>query len=201
MAVDVRSRGASKKFLSESQWTTPIATGTLHRQETLSCRALTHRPGARQLAIVEIPGDSPWSGASAADVRLALGLDESWELLTLRALPKWLPGVVDDLNELATLEPNWDSYGGDVVSSSTRRRAAEVLLRLIPANAREPSVVPLSDGGVQFEWHGDSAIEIQVGSEGDPEVWFRDATGHSEELTLANDEAYARTIAVIRSAS
>jgi len=201
MAVEVRPASSRRHFLSESQWTAQTAIGTLRSQETLTCRAVTQRPGVTQLAIVVIPRESPWRRAPVADIRLALGLDDNWEIISLVALPHWLPGVIDDLNGLAGLAPNWDSYGGEAVSSTVLRRAAELLLELIPLDGAEPSVVPLSYGGVQFEWHGDTTVEIQVGPEGNPEVWFRNANGEDGESALSDRSTYSRVTDLIRSAS
>jgi hypothetical protein len=50
------------------------------------------------------------------------------------------------LDELRKLKPDWDSYKSSAIKEAAIH-TAEVLL------TAEPTVVPCSDGGLQFEWH------------------------------------------------
>ena len=61
---------------------------------------------------------------------------------------------------LKNLKPNWDSHGADVIEY----RAIEAVQRFVTVAG---AAVPLSDGGVQLEWHVDGwDIEIEFTPEG-----------------------------------
>lgn len=64
---------------------------------------------------------------------------------------------------LLALEENWDSYGGQAI----RREAVDAAIRLRAAVATEPSFVPMSNGGVQVEWHRQGFdIELEISPDG-----------------------------------
>lgn len=73
-----------------------------------------------------------------------------------------------DADEAATgrllaLKKNWDSYGGQAI----RRKAVDAAIRIRAAVATEPSFVPMSNGGVQVEWHRQGFdIELEVSPDG-----------------------------------
>src|SRR6266540_746650 len=100
---------------------------------------------------------------------------------------EWLDGVVPRLVELMRLPRNWDSYGGVAVTRVNAARGLWYLTRFLEVESTAPWVVPLSDGGVQFEWHrpdvdleitfSDETIEVSASDrihgiewEGDPEA-------------------------------
>ena len=85
--------------------------------------------------------------------------------------------VVSPLNELqriADLPADWDSYGSappTTVAVGTARRLINTVYRDSLLSARNPSlpfsVAPLSGGGIQLEWRGETnTIEVEVGPEG-----------------------------------
>ena len=62
--------------------------------------------------------------------------------------------------KLLTLKENWDSYGAPIIS----KIAVDAALQLRKVLAAVPSFVPMSNGGVQIEWHSsgfDVELEIQ----------------------------------------
>jgi hypothetical protein len=72
-------------------------------------------------------------------------------------------------DKLLALKDNWDSYGAPMIS----KRAVDAALQLRNVLATAPSFVPMSDGGVQLEWHSqgfDVELEIEPnGKLADPE--------------------------------
>lgn len=87
------------------------------------------------------------------------------------------PNIVEGLStarrlvaEYSTLPPNWDSYGAAGVSHQAVR-AANQLLDLLVQTFGQPglpeTIVPVPDGGLQFEWEKSrAALEIEVQDDG-----------------------------------
>ena len=60
--------------------------------------------------------------------------------------------AIDDLDELSELPVGWDSYGSDKISSDLIIAAKIFLDQLEYEFIDAPRVVPISGGGIQFEW-------------------------------------------------
>jgi hypothetical protein len=87
----------------------------------------------------------------------------SYTLLSAR----WFQPVVQRLVDLTRLPRNWDSYGGVAVMSANATDALWFLARFLESASVPPWVVPLSDGGVQLEWHRDGVdLEVVFSAEG-----------------------------------
>lgn len=70
-----------------------------------------------------------------------------------------------ELNRLAALPPNWDAEGAPPIArqiiSAARQFAARLPDDLVPI----PTVVPMSKGNLQFEWHdGPRSLELEFES-------------------------------------
>jgi len=64
------------------------------------------------------------------------------------------------------LQPNWDSYGAVPVTQEAHQ-AAMTLLKLFPVTFLEHIwIVPVPNGGIQFERAEDYGWEIEIGPEG-----------------------------------
>jgi hypothetical protein len=118
---------------------------------------------------------------------LVIGGSSFGVLWTGSRKPEWLDAVARRLSELMRLPRNWDSYGGVAVKPQNATRALSYLARILEQDSNAPWVVPLSDGGVQLEWHqadidleiafSDAAAEVSLSRgaqgidwEGDPEA-------------------------------
>ncbi|MCL1469767.1 hypothetical protein [Argonema antarcticum] len=82
--------------------------------------------------------------------------------------------TLERLKQLAQLEPDWDSYGAEQVSSVALVAAFEILVTVkeqLSNQVREPLpsfVAPLADGGLQLEWSSSLLdIEVEIGPGGD----------------------------------
>jgi predicted DNA-binding antitoxin AbrB/MazE fold protein len=72
-------------------------------------------------------------------------------------------GTDCEIDRLAVLEPNWDGYGAPSLDRDVLDAARQLLARLANNITIEPRVVPLSSGGLQFEWHrGGKILELEV---------------------------------------
>lgn len=67
--------------------------------------------------------------------------------------PKWFSVTLSSLARLLNLQDNWDSYGGRKPQLIAVIQGLKLLWQIMAINTPAPSVVPLSDGGIQFEWH------------------------------------------------
>jgi hypothetical protein len=68
-------------------------------------------------------------------------------------VPAWLITTVQSLLDLLHLPRNWDGYGAVQLQEQIVQKALMVLVEVMENDAPTPSVVPLSDGGIQVEWH------------------------------------------------
>lgn len=75
--------------------------------------------------------------------------------------PAWVDKAKDDLKAIASLGENWDSYGSPPIREELCRNAEEFLNCLEAEVISPPFVVPISGGGVQFEW-GVNNHELEV---------------------------------------
>lgn len=66
--------------------------------------------------------------------------------------------------DLRSLQPDWNSYGGKPITEE----AIAGMKKLLKLLSTPGWVVPLSDGGLQIEWHGkdDFDVEIEIGPDG-----------------------------------
>lgn len=87
----------------------------------------------------------PWTAGERAAVRVRLSH-------SLPTRPAWLSAVISRAAELTALPPGWDSYGAPAISAGVVSEALSTLLEVVSENTPEPWVVPLSSGGLQFEW-------------------------------------------------
>jgi hypothetical protein len=69
------------------------------------------------------------------------------------AHPAWLQPTIRSFLDLLQVPQNWDGYGASQVQEQIVQQALLLLFEVMDNDAPPPSVVPLSDGGVQVEWH------------------------------------------------
>ena len=68
-------------------------------------------------------------------------------------VPVWMSPAVQSLLGLLQLPRNWDGYGAVQVQEQIAQKMLMVLVEVTDNDAPTPSIVPLSDGGIQIEWH------------------------------------------------
>jgi hypothetical protein len=95
----------------------------------------------------------------------------------------WLPFVQEQLNAIASLPADWDSYG----AAGSDRRLVASAIGLIECLAQaadlpQPHVNPTRNGGVQFEWEAkDRYFELEVVGERAAEYFYCDRAARVEE--------------------
>lgn len=104
----------------------------------------------------------------------------------------WFSATLKRITELLQLPSNWDGYGASEVRTEVARRALTSLLSLLDDDSPTPSVVPLSDGGLQVEWHRHSrSLEIEFPASGSASFYFYGGTSDEESeglLPASNNE-------------
>ncbi|MGH9893856.1 MAG: hypothetical protein ACREA0_18100, partial [bacterium] len=102
----------------------------------------------------------------------------------------WIGPAERRLEQLLTLEPGWDSYGGLPIDRQVASRVANVLHVLARAQAPQPQLVPLSSGGMHLEWYGQN-IEMALEMEPDSDeltVFYADlGTGGSWQGPIGDE--------------
>lgn len=95
--------------------------------------------------------------------------------------PAWLSLVEAELVSLGRLEEDWDSYGGRPIDMWMAAGAYMLLGALCSSETPKPTVVPMSSGHVQIEWHtNDVDLEIEFVSASALNVLYENATTGEE---------------------
>jgi len=75
----------------------------------------------------------------------------------------WLAQVEERLTQLLLLPKGWDGYQSQRVTPQTARFVTNVLNSVMAGHTPAPSIVPVSGGGLQVEWHRNGLdIELYV---------------------------------------
>jgi hypothetical protein len=98
----------------------------------------------------------------------------------------WYREALERIRSLTALAAGWNGYDAHEVKGDMVMSAVTFLANVAYPGIAAPSIVPISDGGVQVEWHrGGLDVEISFSDE-DPGVYVEDReSGDSEELSLA----------------
>jgi len=94
--------------------------------------------------------------------------------------PSWLYSTLNKLKALSSMPENWDSYGGVPTTFEATLAALNFISQYLSEEAREPTIVPATNGGVQFEWHrlaGD--LEVSFSPDGAIAAYFVDSRSGS----------------------
>ena len=101
---------------------------------------------------------------------------------------EWLRPAVAEVEELTSLAPNWNGYGAKSVDAGSAVAAVQFLLRAAYPNISRPDIVPVSDGGVQVEWHR-GGVDFEVCFSPEESLVYvdkADAEGDPQEFPIAN---------------
>ena len=101
----------------------------------------------------------------------------------------WLDQALSIVTDLLALEPNWSSYGSEVVKYESVRHAVDVLFWLAHIeNVEAPTVTATPDGEVGFCWDaGDWSLDAWVETAGRINYVFIDETNHDNDRDTWTD--------------
>ena len=153
--------------------------------------------GAWQAATLPTPRSQRRLLTDPIVVRLSLSRCEV-VVYVPRPEPTWFYPVLDRLQHLSQLAENWDSYGGQAPSDEAVYTAREVLSQILRDQSSAPALVPLSEGGVQIEWHGDGEeLEVRIGATGEISAFrFDERAGRGEEIDQVTVSDLSRLLAL-----
>jgi hypothetical protein len=90
----------------------------------------------------------------------------------------WYRPICQDLFNLLSLRPNWDSYGAYAIEIESVVNALNMLEKIADLNTPKPSVVPTVLGGIQLEWHTKGIdLEIEIDPAGKGSVFYQNKFG------------------------
>lgn len=102
--------------------------------------------------------------------RLAPTMDEKFPLVVpfgqdrfvFEPAPEdWILPLMEEVCELGSLPPNWNSYGARPIRPEIAATTMVLLLNVLLPDDPVPSVVPTSRGGILLEWH-EAGIDLEI---------------------------------------
>lgn len=124
-----------------------------------------------------------------------------WTINRGTPLPAWLDPLMRGLADLLTLPVNWDTYGAPPIEWIVAKQAFQLMSDILDVEDPAPWVVPMSNGGIQLEWHENgSDLEIEIEPEGIAHgYWFHEETEKEVSLEVPKDnERIAAYVAGMR---
>ena len=77
--------------------------------------------------------------------------------------PRWVFDAIQQLEVLASYQPDWDSAGAPRISEHCIFIVLELLRYVLQPDTPRPSIVPAPHGGLQVEWHTNGFdLEIEI---------------------------------------
>lgn len=106
-------------------------------------------------------------------------------------LPDWLISILRELNRIAVLPSNWDSYGAVPIGQRTLEHALDVIRKIMDEKRvlPTPQTGATASGGVGFEWHfGGKDLEIEIEAPFKVHAYFyNERTGEEREDDIGTD--------------
>ena len=101
----------------------------------------------------------------------------------------WREKAIRRLTDLALLRMGWDGHQGLPLDRDTMEFAVTIIAGLMRPSVPIPSIVPLSYGGLQIEWHRNGwDVEIEFIAPYEVEVYEKDVrTGEDKVFPLTRD--------------
>lgn len=168
----------SNESLLSQQWLAgTFATSTEFRP------AVNAAPDSRRFHYVPVylsgldlePTPEPFESISsqvlfAPDESAPIPSSESTEAATLAA--QWIEPIVQRLDDLLALPADWDHHGAPPIAVGHVLPAFQFLREVMRPNTPPPAVVPVSDGGIQLEWHrAGFDVELLIADRGPEELY------------------------------
>ena len=110
--------------------------------------------------------------------------------LSVSREPEWLPMIVEKINYLLALPEDWDSYGAKRINEKAALNTLKLLLSVMEEKTPFPSIVPISSGDLQVEWHVFGInLEIAIDPHG-----YQILDGHDRTFPIKDIEACLKSV-------
>jgi len=104
---------------------------------------------------------------------LKIGFADDTIFLPVNEVP-WFLNTIREMLLLTQLKTGWDGEDAKPVSIDSLEVATKLLDNVVTKNTPSPYIFPLSEGGIQFEWHTEEIdLEIEVSGNSEVVVLFR----------------------------
>ena len=101
----------------------------------------------------------------------------------------WITEVVTKAANLLSLRKSWDSYNACVIKENAIDSMIRVLYSFNQKSTPMPSLVPLSNGEVQIEWHVKNRnLELEINENGISNLFYYDSSDEIELLNPSDDQ-------------
>lgn len=102
----------------------------------------------------------------------------------------WFKPTLLSLVRMLLLPRGWDTFAARSIAPESVEHALAFLAHTLHPTSAPPAVVPLSDGGIQLEWHrGGLDVEVTFSPDGEPALYVADLeSGHEWELNPESEE-------------
>lgn len=113
----------------------------------------------------------------------------------------WVRPVINRINHLFRLPPNWDSYGGRPMAIAAGNMALAALVAVMRPDCPPPNIAPVTDGGLELSWNlAGVDLELFCSPTGACHAAFEDLRGENPdwEADLGEDlEPIAKALSLI----
>lgn len=83
--------------------------------------------------------------------------------IPVAAMETWRREAIQKVIAFGDLPQNWDGHGSQAPNRAVRQTAIDLLQRVPDEGIAGPRIVPVSGGGLHFEWSaGDRELEISI---------------------------------------
>lgn len=125
------------------------------------------------------------------------------QLGTAQGNLRWLADHVQtEVNSVLVLGHGWDGHRAKPITEEAAGSTIGLVFALCDDLSLPPQFFPLSDGGVQIEWHvGGEAVEVEIDPSGDAHALVTDSSGAvivDSALEPADSESLLPVQAVVR---
>lgn len=85
------------------------------------------------------------------------------DAIPVGGMEPWRSEAIKKVIEFDALAQNWDGYGSQAPNLAVKQTAIDLLLKVPGDYDPSPRIVPISGGGLHFEWAvGDRELEISI---------------------------------------
>ncbi len=132
-------------------------------------------------------------------VRFPIGLGTQ----TVRVTPvllegSWAKAARERLKQLSNLPENWNGYGSPTIHTDVIEHALSLLSELAKMGMPEPKIVPVSGGGIQFEWMQPmSEVEIEILPDKSIQYLVEDSKGAMLEDQVNKNGSYVEFAPIV----